>query len=112
MERGNLLLYMAFSAATPAGLAIVSEVPASLLLSKAWQLRDLYVPPAHRRRGIATRLIERVVADAKNVGAVRVSLQTEVTNSTALRLYSSLGFTPVEHLRLLYKPLLSDDALA
>ena len=35
------------------GLAVAVEIPASLRLAHFWQVRDLYVLPAHRRQGIA-----------------------------------------------------------
>jgi GNAT superfamily N-acetyltransferase len=106
LRDGKLLAYLAFWDGRPVGLAVVSEVPASLRLAVAWQLRDLYVDPGWRRRGVASRLIDHVLEEAKKSGAIRVSLQTERANHSALRLYRAHGFEPVKELCLLYKPLI------
>ncbi|MEV0395159.1 GNAT family N-acetyltransferase [Polymorphospora rubra] len=87
------------------GFVTSSVLPASLLLGTAWMVRDLYVDPAHRRAGIARDLLRHVVDEARAAGALRVSLQTETGNTTALSLYTRLGFQPVDGLRSLNLPL-------
>lgn len=89
------------------GLITTTAMPASLTLGTAWSIRDLYVVPEHRRRGIASRLIHHVVNDARNVGALRLSLQTEPDNAAALPLYAAAGFQPVEALAVLNLTLVS-----
>ena len=75
------------------GLCSVAVAPASLTLRTAWLVRDLYVHPDHRRRGVARALLERVAADAREAGAHRLSLQTETANVQAAKLYARNGFT-------------------
>lgn len=87
------------------GLITVVILPASLTLSTAWSIRDLYVPPNHRRTGTARALLHHVIDNARTAGALRVSLQTETDNHTALKLYTDLGFHPVTGLELLNLPL-------
>jgi hypothetical protein len=43
--------------ATPIGLATTHAIPASLIMGRFWQLRDLYVPPDSRRLGVAAALL-------------------------------------------------------
>jgi ribosomal protein S18 acetylase RimI-like enzyme len=83
------------------GFVTVAVMPASLMLGTAWSIRDLYVTPQHRRSGVARALLEHVIDDARAAGALRVSLQTETGNSSALKLYAGIGFEPVTGLQLL-----------
>jgi GNAT superfamily N-acetyltransferase len=46
-------------------------------------LNDLFVVPAARKRGIARRLLQASAAYGKAVGAVRLTLSTEVANKAA-----------------------------
>jgi ribosomal protein S18 acetylase RimI-like enzyme len=84
--------------APPVGLATGHAVPASLVRGRFWQLRDLYVTPESRRRGVAAALVSAVRDAAFAAGATRVSLVTEPDNRAALDLYRGLGFRPVEGL--------------
>lgn len=81
------------------------------MLGTFWSIRDLYVPPHHRRSGIANALLRHVIRNARAAGAHRVSLQTETDNTPALTLYTDIGFQPVtglEILNLTFDPTLED----
>lgn len=54
----------------------------------------LSVGPKHRRHGMATAMLERVVAGAKRLG-LGVSLDVGLENEGALALYEGLGFRRV-----------------
>ena len=105
MVRSNMLTVYTASAspadAPPIGLATCHAVPASLGLGRFWQLRDLYVLPASRRRGAAAALVGAAREAALAAGASRLSLVTETDNEAALGLYRRLGFRPVEGLETL-----------
>jgi N-acetylglutamate synthase len=51
------------------------------------------VPPEHRRRGLATRMLRGLLAWGAANGAARCYLQVESGNEPALALYRGLGFT-------------------
>lgn len=89
----------------PAGFALVVTTPATVVLGHAWQLRDLWVEPRHRRGGIARALVEHVCAAAAADGAARVSLTTERDNDAAVGLYRSCGFVDIAGYRTLARPL-------
>lgn len=55
---------------------------------------DVAVAPAHRRRGIARSLMETVLAEAEKDGVQTVFLEVRASNTPAIALYTSLGFTP------------------
>ena len=74
------------------GFAITMEVPASLRLAHFWQIRDLFVLPTHRRRGVGRALLSCVRAAAIASGALRLVVQTEEDNDPALRLYTDSGY--------------------
>lgn len=76
-------------------------LPASLRLGCSWQLRDLYVVPETRRRGVGRALVQAVRAAASAAGAIRLSVQTEPANAAALQLYRTSGFAPVEGIQIL-----------
>ena len=84
--------------ARPIGLATAHAIPASLVMGRFWQLRDLYVLPRARRQGVAAALVSAVRDAALAAGATRLSLVTEPDNHAALGLYRNLGFRPVEGL--------------
>src|SRR4051795_4157456 len=57
---GELEFYGAYHGPRMVGFAAIHQVPASLALSRFWQLRDLFADPAMRRQGIARRLLETI----------------------------------------------------
>jgi GNAT superfamily N-acetyltransferase len=87
------------------GIVTTAVMPASLMLGTFWWVRDLYVAPGFRRRGVARALLQHVIDEAGAAGALRVSLQTEAGNGPALTLYAAAGFRPVTGLELLSLPI-------
>ncbi|MGY0235832.1 N-acetyltransferase family protein [Longispora urticae] len=53
---------------------------------------DLHVAPAHRRTGLAHRLLATVLTLAAHTDRPQVALRVDPTNTPALRLYTALGF--------------------
>ncbi len=60
-------------------------------------LDDIYILPACRRRGIATKLFSEVETWAKAQGAVRLDLYTWGFNRGAIAMYEALGMTPQQY---------------
>ncbi|MBD0334147.1 MAG: GNAT family N-acetyltransferase [Cyanobacteria bacterium Co-bin13] len=54
----------------------------------------LFVEPAHRRRGLATALLEQGQRWAQQRGDRQIALQVLSSNEAALKLYQKLGYTP------------------
>jgi ribosomal protein S18 acetylase RimI-like enzyme len=52
----------------------------------------LFVEKEHRRRKVATKLMEEASKEAKKRKIKRVSLETQTTSKRNLRFYESLGF--------------------
>ncbi len=55
-------------------------------------INNLAMRPAFRAQGIGTALLERVLAEARQLGARRATLEVRASNEGARRLYERLGF--------------------
>ena len=97
--------FVAEEGATFVGLAITMDVPASLRLAHFWQIRDLFVLPAHRRLGVGRALLAAVREAAHAAGALRLVVQTEDDNDPALRVYADSGYALVKGYCSLMLPL-------
>ena len=61
---------------------------------RGWILR-LAVDPAHRRRGIASRLVGELETRFAALGCPRVNLLVMPDNVEALRFWQALGYLPL-----------------
>ena len=69
---------------------------------KAALFEDLVVRPDHRQQGIGAKLLEFVIAQAREQGVLRLTLLTDMQNERAQVLYRKLGFvgSPMKPMRL------------
>jgi len=86
--------------AASSGTAWIAEVdgyPVAFLIARAvadeFEILNLAVTPAHRRRGIALRLMNEAFQYARAAGARRAYLEVRGSNEAAIALYSHFGFT-------------------
>jgi ribosomal protein S18 acetylase RimI-like enzyme len=68
------------------------------------QVEDLFVHPAHRRRGVGSALLHHCVAIAKSEGAEYVVIVVDPSNP-AKKLYSTMGWRPAAMCRQYGKPM-------
>jgi len=66
----------------------------SWLIAGELQIQNLATLPTMRRRGIAVRLLEHVIARSRRAGLTAVWLEVRLNNSPAITLYERLGFVP------------------
>jgi GNAT superfamily N-acetyltransferase len=64
----------------------------SVAAARTLILNDLFVVPDARRRGVGTLLLRAAADFGKAVGAVRLTLSTEVTNTSAQARYEAEGW--------------------
>lgn len=65
-----------------------------------WHLMNVAVAPEHRRRRVATELMERLFADAGP--EARFTLEVRKSNRAAIAMYERFGFRPAGHRRRYY----------
>ena len=58
----------------------------------AWHIMNVAVDPDRRRRGIATRLLERLFELTRDDERRGYTLEVRISNEDAIRLYEQLGF--------------------
>ncbi|MEA5602112.1 GNAT family N-acetyltransferase [Nostoc sp. UHCC 0252] len=64
----------------------------SVSMKRICILNDLYVEESHRRKGIAKLLMSAAEEYAKESGAIRVILSTQISNITAQKLYEARDY--------------------
>ena len=75
------------------GFAQLFQTYSTVWLGPQLILEDLFVAPAARGAGAATRLLERSEAYAREIGAVGMFLETAMDNEVAQRVYERAGWT-------------------
>ena len=68
-----------------------------------WELENIVVSAEHRRQGVASRLLEGVVARARADEGSAVLLEVRASNVAARRLYEMLGFQQDGYRRAYYR---------
>ena len=91
----------------PSGICLAATRDQDLLgylvcsrYADAWHLMNVAVTPAFRRRGVASRLIDRLFDEAG--GDARYTLEVRTSNHGAIAMYERLGFRPAGYRRAYY----------
>jgi len=75
-----------------AGICIAQTNMSSWNLSPVLNCHDLYVRRQFRRKGVAVAMLDSLLETAVSMGCSHVSLETNLGNISARKLYKSLGF--------------------
>ena len=73
-------------------------------------INNLAVLPPYRRQGVASALLDRVLAEGHSLGAAHATLEVRQSNEAAVRLYEACGFR-VAGVRRQYYTKPDEDAL-
>ena len=77
----------------PDGFSMVRFSPSVTSSAPGASLQELYVAPARRGQGLGRALLEATMAEAREMGADHIDLNTAEDDTAARGLYESLGFT-------------------
>ena len=91
-DHGESVIFLAHAAGAPAGFTQLYPSFSSVSLARVFILNDLFVAPSHRRSGVGSSLLQAATDHARTLGAVRVSLNTDVANTTAQATYEAGGW--------------------
>lgn len=94
LQRGESVVLLALDGDGAAGFTQLYPAFSSVFAQRTWILNDLFVAPAARRRGIARALLDAAAGFARQDGALRLELETDLDNHHAQALYRRLGWTP------------------
>lgn len=106
------LVFLALSGSRPVGIAVCFVGFSTFAARPLINIHDLAVVPEHRGRGVGRRLLEHIEARGRALGCAKLTLEVNVENREAHRLYTLFGFgngTPhgrVGRVWFLEKPLL------
>ncbi len=94
IEREDVVLLVALRDGAVVGYAYgrLEERDWNQLLDACGALHDLWVEEPERRRGVAARLVEAMIAALVAKGAPRIALHTAAENAGAQALFALLGF--------------------
>ena len=75
------------------GASIIGTVALLPMDDDTWELRKMYLHPNWRGRGYGLILLDQAIAEARVLGARRLTLSTARVLKEAIKLYKSRGFT-------------------
>ena len=78
----------------PAG-EVVGTAAVRRLAPEIAELKRMWIRPDHRGRGIAARLMDRVLEEARTLGGRVLRLDSEARLEAAVRLYRRYGFEEI-----------------
>lgn len=94
LQGGDSVIFLARDDSGPMGFVQLFPLftSSSPIPGRLWLLNDLFVAPSARGSGVGRALLERARRYAEETGARGLFLQTARDNTTAQRLYESLGW--------------------
>lgn len=92
LRAGDSVVFLAEEGGVAVGFTQLFPIFSSTRCRRLWLLNDLFVSPAARQHGTGRALLEAARAFAVASGAVGLELMTARSNTTAQRLYESLGW--------------------
>lgn len=100
LEQSESVVFIAVRSVAPTsepiGFTQLYPSFSSVSLCRAWILNDLFVAGSARSLGVGRALVRRAIEHCRETGARQLWLQTDITNTTAQRLYDSVGMTRKE----------------
>jgi GNAT superfamily N-acetyltransferase len=92
-QHPTTLVFLAFEADQPLGLAICFRGLSTFAAQPLVNISDYFVLPTHRGRGIGRLLLEEIERYARQTGCCKLTLEVQENNHRARGLYSAAGFS-------------------
>ncbi len=92
LAQGDSVLLIAEADGQALGFTQLYPSFSSVSMAPIFILNDLFVVAEARRSGVARRLLKAAAGLAREAGAIRLTLSTALTNTTAQALYASAGW--------------------
>jgi len=91
-NQGESVIFLAHGAGAAAGFTQLYPSFSSVSLARTFVLNDLFVVPSQRRTGVGSALLRAATDHARVLGAVRVTLNTDIGNTSAQAVYEARGW--------------------
>lgn len=92
LARMDTVIFLAELDGVAVGFTHLFPIFSSTRCRRLWLLNDLFVAPDARAHGVGRALLHAAEHHARSTGACGLELATAHTNTTAQRLYQSLGW--------------------
>jgi GNAT superfamily N-acetyltransferase len=92
LQKNDSTILLAQENETVMGFTQLYPSFSSVSMKPIWILNDLFVEEAYRKQGVAQQLMTEAEAFARETGAIRVTLSTQISNAVARSLYESCGY--------------------
>jgi ribosomal-protein-alanine N-acetyltransferase len=105
LKLSHMRFFVAEEGASEAGTGepVLLGYVVALVVADEGEIADLAVAPSARRRGIGGVLLDRVAAEAEELGIRALYLEVRESNVAARALYQSRGYAPVGRRRGYYQ---------
>jgi len=91
-DHGESVIFIALAMGEPAGFTQLYPSFSSVSLARTFILNDLFVVPGRRRTGVGSQLLRAATEHARSLRAVRVTLSTDIANTSAQAVYEARGW--------------------
>ena len=92
LEQQDSVLFVAETKGRSVGFTQLYPTFSSVSMARTFVLNDLFVSSEARRSGVARGLLGAAAHYAREVGAIRLSLSTAITNKPGQALYEGAGW--------------------
>ena len=92
LTRQESTVFLAHAESSPVGFTQLYPSFSSVSLARVFILNDLFVVPGQRRAGVGSALLHAATEHARSLGAIRVTLNTDIQNTPAQAVYEARGW--------------------
>jgi putative acetyltransferase len=90
VSEGRGVFLVAYLADTPVGCGAVRQIEPGIA-----EIKRMYVDPTFRGRGVGRQIVDALAAQARQIGAKRIVLETGPRQPDAIAMYEHAGFVEI-----------------